>query len=65
MPFLDRDDCSNLLGPIGPRGHELRCEKCKDILIRRYCEKCDEFYFICMCPLEPGSYKDHSKCYKH
>lgn len=54
MPSLTPEEQKRMLGPT-----ELTCAVCKQGQRRNYCRSCDEFFFICGCPVEKGSYDDH------
>ena len=52
MPTLDPDDEARIV-----REMDWTCPKCHKRLNRRYCNRCDEVYFLCDCPPEPR--EDH------
>ena len=51
MPLLDEEQQRTLLGPMP---EAWRCGKCHKLPVRNYCRSCDEFFFVCDCPPEPG-----------
>ncbi len=58
MPSLTPEEQKRLLGPV----KEFKCPKCGQQKDRRYCRSCDEFFYVCACPVEPGSEDDHRNC---
>ena len=55
MPSLTPEEQEKMLGPVS-----FRCPKCNQIPNRNYCKGCDEFFFVCGCPVESGSRDDHN-----
>ena len=54
MPSLSDEQQRDLLGP-----RALKCDRCGRNLYQNYCRSCDEFFYVCNCPVEPGSPDDH------
>ncbi len=56
MPSLTPEEQERLLKPMND---DWKCTKCGKVPYRNYCRSCDEFFFICGCPVEAGSQDDH------
>ncbi len=54
MSLLSPEEQESMLGPVS-----YKCHKCGKTPIRNYCRECDEFFFICDCPVETGSSNNH------
>ncbi len=56
MPSLTPEEQKRLLDPMK---EALKCSKCGQVPTRKYCKGCNEFFFVCNCPIETGSRNDH------
>lgn len=53
MPLLSEEDQARLLVEM-----PYRCPGCRKKPRRNYCRQCDEFFFVCACPVDPDN--DHT-----